>query len=75
VLSPFLFWSATKTGVFMTVEFKFEIGDKVTVEKLDITGVIEHASVGRSGSEYSVLSFTGNNYISRWFSEDLLKKV
>jgi len=60
----------------MTVEFKFEIGDKVTSEHLGFTGMVEHACIGRQGKEYSVLAYSNEKGLfSHWLSEDLLKKV
>ena len=59
----------------MKVEFKFEIGDKVTSDQLGFTGTVENASFGRGGNEYFVLAFADKAFVSRWLSENLLRKA
>ena len=59
----------------MTVEFKFEIGEKVTSDQIGFTGVVQSACVGRGGNEYCVLAFTDKAFVSPWLSEDLLRKA
>jgi hypothetical protein len=55
----------------MTVQFKFEIDQKVKAEKLGVTGVVTMCAVN-SGSGLAYYVSTGTERGSDWFNEGLL---
>jgi hypothetical protein len=52
----------------MTVNFKFEIDQKVKVEKLGITGIVAMCAFDEGGNTYYVKTPDNDN----WFRESLL---
>jgi hypothetical protein len=52
----------------MTVNFKFQVDQKVKVEKLGITGIVTVCGIDDSGNTYYV--DTGNS--GSWYAERLL---
>jgi hypothetical protein len=55
----------------MTVHFKFEIDQKVKVEKLGVTGVVAMCAVNAGGGLAYYVN-TGTEHGSDWFNEGLL---
>ena len=51
-----------------TVNFKFDIDQKVKVEKLDVTGIVTMCAVNDAGTTYYVSSKEGGD----WYAERLL---
>jgi hypothetical protein len=54
-----------------TVEFKFDIDQKIRVKKIGFIGIVSMCALGRAGNDYYVQTEKGGD----WFNESLLESA
>lgn len=59
----------------MKLNTKYDIGDKVFIEELNIKGYVDSMDIDRAGIRYYVKYFFGGDFKGSYFPEEVLRKI
>lgn len=59
----------------MKLNTKYDIGDRVFIEELNIRGYVDSMDIDRAGIRYYVKYFFGGDFKGSYFPEEVLQKI
>lgn len=59
----------------MKLNTKYDIGDRVFIEELNIRGYVDSVDIDRAGIRYYVKYFFGGDFKGSYFPEEVLRKI